>query len=171
MCMNLLHKKGQSFLEFAIVLLIAIPFVFGAYFICILCYDYMTIASLARESARELSVQTTSTMSTARDAIITRKANGNTLLGSYYAWNPTKGISQGTADAFMYTYYPNSSGTSTSSAGTTGTTTSTTGDVYVTVTMTATKTQGGLNDIFSILPDTIKATSTMYWEGSTSSSQ
>jgi hypothetical protein len=155
MYMNLLHKKGQSFLEFGIVLLIAIPFVFGTYFVFILCYDYMTVASLARESVRELSVQTTSTMSTARDAIITRKANGKTLLGSYYVWNPTKGIANNTPDAFLYDY---DSG-------------STTGDMYVTVTMTATKAQGGLNDIFSILPNTIKATSTMYWEGSTSSSQ
>jgi len=153
--MNLLHKKGQGIVEFGIVLMLAIPFIFGAYFIFILCYDYMTVASLARESARELSVQTTSTMSTARDAIITRKANGKTLLGSYYVWNPIQGISKGTEDAFKYNYDSNS----------------TNGDAYVIVTMTATKAQGGLNDIFSILPNTIKATSTMYWEGNTSSSQ
>ncbi|MGE1062724.1 hypothetical protein NXG27_08905 [Megasphaera paucivorans] len=169
--MNLLHKKGQGIVEFGIVLMLAIPFVFVVYFVFIFGYYYTTVASLARESARELSVQTTSTMSTARDAIITRKTNGNTLLGSYYVWNPTKGIQPGTPDAFMYTYYSNSSTTSSSSTGTTSSTTSTTGDAYVTVTMTATKTQSGLNDIFSILPNTIKATSTMYWEGSTSSSQ
>ncbi|MCI1821953.1 MAG: pilus assembly protein, partial [Megasphaera sp.] len=101
--MNLLHKKGQGIVEFGIVLMLAIPFVFGAYFIFILCYDYMTIASLARESVREMSVQTTSAdMLTARTNIISRvnKNNNNAFLGRYYLWNPQEGIN---GDGFIIT--------------------------------------------------------------------
>jgi len=148
------HRKGQGIVEFSIVLLIAIPFVFGAYFIFILCYDYMTIASLARESVREMSVQTTSAdMLTARTNIIARvnKNNNNASLGGYYLWNPQEGIK---GDGFIIT-----------------TSLVNSGDPSVMVEIKAQRGSNGLVDIFNILPNTIKATSTMYWEGSTSSSQ
>lgn len=145
--MNLLHKKGQSFLEFGIVLMIAIPFVFGAYFIFMLCYDYMTIASLARESVREMSVQTTSAdMLTARTNIISRvnKNNNNAFLGRYYLWNPQEGIN---GDGFIIT-----------------TSLDNPGDPSVMVEIKATKRSDSLGDIFGIFPDSIIAKSTMYWE-------
>lgn len=85
--MKQLHRqKGQSFVEFSIVLLIFIFMMFGGYLIFMLSYDYMTIASFARESARSLSVCTsTSAMETKWDTIEQDAADGNLSLGVYYS--------------------------------------------------------------------------------------
>lgn len=143
-----IRRKGQGMIEFAVVLLIALPLFLGGYLIFMLCYDYMTLASLARESARALSVQTTETeMTTERNAIITRTiGNGqNALLGSLYTWSPASGSS----DAIF----------------TVKVLLSDTTDRYVTVTLTATRTASdGVATYLDILPDTITAQSTMYLE-------
>lgn len=110
-----------------------------------LCYDYITIASLARESAREMAVQTTSAnMLTARTSIIDRKKQDNAILGGYYAWNPQSGLK---GSGFIVTPQPDIT------------------DPYVNVEISATRGNGGVGDIFEILPTTITARATMYWEG------
>lgn len=160
-----LHNKGQGLVEFAIVLLIAIPFVVGGYLVFVLSYDYMTIASLARESARALAVQTSADMPMARSYIIERKKGENALLGSYYSWNPSLTVdwdpassvtsAQETKLDFVYTYGIKSGVNEAYE---------TINNPYVRVSVTAHRTQGGLIDIFGIMPDTIQASSTMYWE-------
>lgn len=160
-----LHNKGQGLVEFAIVLLIAIPFFIGGYLVFMLSYDYMTIASLARESARALAVQTSANMPQARSELITRKKGENASLGSYYSWNPSLTVDWNPASSvtsaqeaqydFVYTYGVKA-GVSESYEKFQ--------NPYVRVAITAHRTKSGLVDIFGILPDTIQASSTMYWE-------
>lgn len=140
-----IREKGQGMIEVAVVFLMLLPLLVGVYLIFMLCYDYMTLASLARESARALAVQTEANMTTERNAIITRKTGSsqNALLGSLYIWSPSS-----SSDA-AFTVELVSSET----------------DPHVTVTLTAARASDGLASYLNILPPTITAQSTMYWEG------
>ena len=153
----MIKQKGQGLVELAISLLIAIPFFIGGYLVFMLSYDYMTIAALARESARALAVQTSSNMPTARATIIEDKMKGNASLGAYYSWKPNPAAKAKETDDFLWDYGAKS-GTDVQGG------TETIKNPYVRVAITAHRKQGGLVDIFGVMPNTIQASSTMYWE-------
>lgn len=137
-----LRKKGQGMIEFAIVFLMMLPLLLSVYLVFMLCYDYMTMASLARENARSLSVKTQSDMADTWTSLNAKTSTNNALLGSLYTLN---------SDSSTYKPVPSDS------------------DPYVQVTMTATRASDGIATYLSLLPDTITTQSTMYWEGYSSS--
>ncbi|WP_110954183.1 TadE/TadG family type IV pilus assembly protein [Anaerosinus massiliensis] len=75
-------QAGQSILEFAIVFPFFMFMFFGFTYTALLCHDYLTLTSIARDSARAAAV------GVAEDTIRNRYASQN-FLTSVYTWNPS----------------------------------------------------------------------------------
>ena len=140
------HKRGQSIVEFAIVLPFFVVMLMAAFYLTLLCYDVMTLSTYARDSARQLAVQTKSYMPTTRyNLIIKRPLRFNGM----YAWEPAKTTAEPTLDDDFY-YKANEDVNNPS--------------VRVILKAKVNQSYTGAFFISKFLPDYIYAESTMYWE-------
>ena len=83
-------QKGQSIIEFALVLPLFLLLVFGLFYIGMFFADYLTLSSIARSSAREAIVSTNIESETqkSKEEINKIKANyeKNGLISDMYKW-------------------------------------------------------------------------------------
>jgi Flp pilus assembly protein TadG len=140
MC-NYKRQRGQSIIEFAIVFPVFMFMLIGFVYSALLCHDYLTLTTIARDSARAAAVGVTT--QTLRDRYATQ-----TFLTDIYTWNPS-------AQATDFVVTTGNEVANDTSAGT-----------LVTVTLTAHCTLTGISLMgmsFS-LPPTIQSSLTMHKE-------
>ena len=77
------REKGQAVVEFALVLPLFLVIVFGVIFSGLLYADYLTLANVARSSAREAAIRGESEYS----EIISDYYSQTKLLTNLYKWN------------------------------------------------------------------------------------
>ena len=144
-----LHKqKGQGLVEFGIILPLFVLLLMGVVYVSILCYDVITISTMARDSARRLSVVSSADMISTKKSIIENPVSEVTNI--FYSWNPDK-------DALVDEYFAITPDEVNKS---------------VKVVMTAKLARNDYAGLgIHILPEKISGEATMYWEKYTSDSK
>jgi len=135
------RQRGQSVIEFALVFPIFMFILVGFAYTALLCYDYLTLTTIARDSARAAAV------GVAEDTIRNRYTTQN-FFTNIYTWNPS-------AQTDDFVFATENEVANNASVGT-----------RVTVTLTAHCTLTGTNLMgmnFS-LPPTIQSSLTMHKE-------
>lgn len=97
------HQKSQVLIEFALIFPLFLLFVFGIFYFSSIFSDYMTLNTIARNSAREASVITWSTDADrdAQYATIRARYAKQPLPLDVYTWNPSP---NGNDTPFSITY-------------------------------------------------------------------
>ena len=83
------EEKGQSIIEFAIVFPLFLALFMGIAYFGMLFFDFMTVADVARSSAREASLLRTTATQTQYDTIRDKQAAAATMWTSIYTWDKT----------------------------------------------------------------------------------
>lgn len=83
-------QKSQVLVEFALILPLFLLFIFSIIYFSMIFLDYMTLSTVARNSAREAAVVTSETESANGYPTIREHYQTQTLPVDIYDWNPTK---------------------------------------------------------------------------------
>ena len=82
-------QKGQSVIEFALVLPLFLLFVVGVCYVGMIMADYLTLSSIARSSAREASVKVTKEEYKQKGyKIVYKNYEDKKLPVDIFSWNP-----------------------------------------------------------------------------------
>lgn len=82
-------QKGQLLVEFAIILPLFLLFIFAIIYFSMIFLDYMTLSTVARNSAREAAVVTSETESANGYPTIRERYKNQKLPVDIYDWDPT----------------------------------------------------------------------------------
>lgn len=97
------HEKGQTIVEFALVLPVFMLFFMGIIYMGMLFSDYLTLSEIARDSTRYAAVTITDDMNADE---IKDKYQDRKLITTLYKWDPKDGndfavIKQGDSDKYV----------------------------------------------------------------------
>lgn len=82
-------QKGQSIVEFTLLLPLFLLFIFAIIYFSMIFLDYMTLSTVARNSAREAAVVTSETESANGYPTIREHYKNQKLPVDIYDWDPT----------------------------------------------------------------------------------